>query len=112
MAGWFNVAPEEELSSGQAKLVDVDNVMIAVFNLDGEYYAIEDVCTHDGAPMLGCGLEPEKIIDGAEIICPRHGARFCVKTGSALSAPAYEPAPTFPVRVENGMVQVTDDRFD
>lgn len=47
MAGWFNVAPEEELSPGQTKVIDVDNVMIAVFNLDGEYHAIEDVCTHD-----------------------------------------------------------------
>ncbi len=112
MAGWFNVAPETELLAGQAKLVDVDNVMIAVFNLDGEYYAIEDVCTHDGSPMLGCGLEQERVIDGAEIICPRHGARFCVKTGDALTPPAYEPTTTFPVRVENGMIQVTDDRWD
>ena len=112
MAGWFNVAPEEELTPGKAKLVDVDNVMVAVFNLDGEYYAIEDVCTHDGAPMLGCGLEQEKVVDGAELICPRHGARFCVKTGEALTPPAYEAAPTFPVRVEDGMVQVTDPRWD
>ena len=71
MAGWFNVAPEEELTPGTAKLVDVDNVMVAVFNLDGEYYAIEDVCTHDGAPMLGCGLEQERVVDGSELICPR-----------------------------------------
>ena len=112
MAGWFDVAPESELLPGQAKLVDVDNVMIAVFNLDGEYYAIEDVCTHDGAAMLGCGLEPEQIIDGAEIICPRHGARFCVKTGIALTPPAYDPTTTFPVRTVDGMIQVTDDRWD
>ena len=112
MAGWFDVAPEGELLPGQAKLVDVDNVMIAVFNLEGEYYAIEDVCTHDGASMLGCGLDPEQVIDGAEIICPRHGARFCVKTGNALTPPAYEPTYTFPVRVEGGMIQVTDDRWD
>lgn len=112
MGGWFNVAPEEELTPGKAKLVDVDNVMVAVFNLDGEYYAIEDVCTHDGAPMLGCGMEQEKVVDGAELICPRHGARFCVKTGEALTPPAYEPTTTFPVKVENGMVQVTDPRWD
>ncbi|MCG8379373.1 MAG: Rieske 2Fe-2S domain-containing protein, partial [Proteobacteria bacterium] len=51
------MAPESELLPGQARLVDVDNVMVAVFNLDGDYYAIEDVCTHDGASMLGCGLD-------------------------------------------------------
>ncbi len=97
---------------GQARLVDVDNVMIAVFNLEGKYHVIEDVCTHDGSPMLGCGLESEKVIDGGEIICPRHGARFCIKTGNALTPPAFEPTTTFPVRVEDGMVQVTDDRWD
>ena len=112
MAGWFHVAAEQELGPGQVKLVDVDNVMIAVFNLDGEYYAIEDICTHDGTPMLGCGLPPEQIIAGAEIICPRHGARFCIKTGEALTPPAYEPVQTFPVRVEDGVIQVTDDRWD
>ena len=111
MAGWFNVAPEEEFLPGQSRLIDVDNVMVAVFNLDGEYYAIEDVCTHDGSPMLGCGLEPEKVIEGDQVICPRHGARFCIKTGNALTPPAFEPTYTFPVRVENGMVQVTDDRW-
>ena len=112
MAGWFNVAPANEFLPGQSRLIDVDNVMIAVFNIDGEYHAIEDVCTHDGSPMLGGGFEPEQVIDGAEIICPRHGARFCIKTGNALTPPAYEPTHTFPVRVENGMVQVTDDRCD
>lgn len=112
MAGWFDVSPEEDLSPGQAKLIDVDNVMIAVLNIDGEYHAIEDVCTHDGSPMLGCGLELEQVIEGAEIICPRHGARFCIKTGKALTPPAYEPTIIFPVRVVNGIIQVNDDRWD
>jgi len=78
----------------------------------GEYHAIEDVCTHDGSPMLGGGLPLEQVIDGTEIICPRHGAHFCIKTGNALTPPAFEPTTTFPVRVENGMVQVSDDRWD
>jgi 3-phenylpropionate/trans-cinnamate dioxygenase ferredoxin component len=51
-------------------------------------------------------------VDGDEVICPRHGARFCIRTGEALSPPAYEPVPTFPVRVTDGMVQVRDDRWD
>ena len=110
MAGWFDVAPQTKLLPGQVKLVDVDNVMIAVFNLDGEYHAIEDNCTHDGVAMLGCGLDLEKIIDGAQLICPRHGSRFCIKTGNALTPPAYKPLTTFPVRVKNGMVQTTDHR--
>lgn len=112
MAGWFDVAEVAELLPGQAKLLEVDNVMIAVFNLAGEYYAIEDNCTHDGSPMLGCGLELDQVVAGNEIICPRHGARFCIKTGNALSPPAYEATPSFPVRVKDNIVQVTDDRWD
>mgnify|MGYP002625947489 FL=1 len=112
MAGWFHVAPVEEFLPGQSRLVDVDNVMVAVFTLGGEFYAIEDVCTHDGSPMLGCGLDPAQLVDGEQIICPRHGARFCIKTGEALTPPAFEATHTFPVRVEEGMVQVTDDRWD
>ena len=112
MAGWFDVAPESEFGPGQSRLVEVDNVMVAVFNLDGELYAIEDICTHDRSPMLGCGLRQEDLVYGDQIVCPRHGARFSIRTGDALSPPAYEPLATFPVRIENGMVQVTDDRWD
>ncbi|MEX2524580.1 MAG: non-heme iron oxygenase ferredoxin subunit [Gammaproteobacteria bacterium] len=112
MSDWINVAPVDEFPPGDSRLVDADDTMIAVFNLDGEYYAIEDKCTHDGSPFLGCGLELEDLVEGDEIICPRHGARFCIRTGEALTAPAYEPTDTFPVRDQDGMVQVRDDRWD
>src|ERR671926_430858 len=105
MSDWVTVAPVEELTPGERRIVDVDGVQIVVFNLDGEYYAIEDVCTHDGGQLTGGTVE------GDEIICPRHGARFSIRTGEALSAPAYEPTATFPVRIENGTVQVRDDRW-
>ena len=106
MADWVDVAPAGELAPGDYRVVDVDDVMVAVFNLDGEFYAIEDVCTHDYGELTG------GCIEGAEIVCPRHGARFDIKTGEALSPPAYEPVATLPVRVEHGMVQVMDDRWD
>lgn len=106
MAEWVAVASESELKPGEVRTVDVDGALIAVFNLDGQYYAIEDVCTHDGGVLTGGKIE------GGEIICPRHGARFCIKTGAALTPPAYEPTATFPVRIENGEVQVKDDRWD
>ena len=83
---------------------------IGVFNIDGKYYAIEDICSHDGSAMLGCGLDAEDMVKGEEIMCPRHGARFCLKTGAALCPPAYESVATFAVRVENGMVQVKGKR--
>lgn len=106
MSEWFDVAKDGELKDGQCRVVDVDDVMIAVFYRSGEYYAIEDMCTHDGGELASGE------IDGDQIICPRHGARFCIKNGKALSAPAYEDVTTFPIRIDNGMVQVTDDRFD
>lgn len=112
MSDWFNVAKVEGFASGTGRLVDMDETMVAVFNLDGEYYAIEDICTHDGSPFLGCGLEPQDLIEGDEIVCPRHGARFSIRTGEALSPPAYEPTTSFPTRVADGMVQVRDDRWD
>ena len=112
MTVWTDVAPVEQMGPGQTRLINIDGVDIAVFNLDGEYFAIEDRCTHDDSSMLGCGLDPEDIIDGDQIICPRHGARFCIKTGEALTPPAYEPATSFPVRIEDGVVQIRDNRWD
>ncbi len=106
MSEWVTVARVDELAPGEWRVADVDGAQVAVFNLDGEYYAIEDVCTHDGGQLTGGSVE------GAEIVCPRHGARFCIRTGEALCAPAYEPTTTFPVRIENGEVQVRDNRWD
>lgn len=106
MSDWITVAKSGEIASGACKVVDVDGVLIATFNIDGEYYAIEDVCTHDGGLLTGGK------IDCDVVVCPRHGARFCIKTGEALTAPAYEPTATFPVRVEGDEIQVRDDRWD
>jgi 3-phenylpropionate/trans-cinnamate dioxygenase ferredoxin subunit len=112
MSDWINVALEDDFGPGQSQLVETEEAMIAIFNLDGDYFAIEDVCSHDGSPMLGCGLEPEDVVEGDQLICPRHGARFCIRTGTALTPPAYEPIAKFPVRVKNSMVQVLDERSD
>ena len=106
MSDWVTVCRREELRPGEWKRVDLDGTPAVVFNLSGEYYAIEDVCTHDGGQLTGGTVED------SEIICPRHGARFCIKTGAALSPPAYEPTAVFPVRIENDEIQVRDDRWD
>lgn len=106
MSEWITVARVDELVPGQWRSVDVDGTAVAVFNVEGQYYAIEDVCTHDGGQLTGGTVE------GAQVVCPRHGARFCVKNGAALTPPAYEPTAAFPVRVHDGEVQVRDDRWD
>lgn len=103
MAEWVDVAPEEAFGSGVWHTVEVDDVLIAVFNLEGRYYAIEDICTHDGGTLTGGDIK------GREIICPRHGARFDITTGEVLTPPAYEDLATFPVRVHEGVVQVNPE---
>ena len=106
MADWVFVADASEIPQQHHKKVDLDGTIVAVFNIGGAFYAIEDVCTHDGAELTS-----DQVIVGDEIVCPRHGARFCVKTGAALSAPAYEATTTFPVKLENGKIFVQDLRW-
>lgn len=106
MSDWIDVALKNQFLPGTWRSLDVDGAQVAVFNLDGEFYAIEDVCTHDGGILTGGALE------GGQIVCPRHGARFSIKTGKVLAPPAYEDVTTFPLRVSDGMVQVRDPRWD
>jgi len=106
MSDWVSVCSVAELPPGNHHVVDVDGTQVAVFNIEGQYYAIEDVCTHDGGILTGGPIE------GDQIVCPRHGARFCIKTGEALTPPAFEATATFPVRIENGEIQVRDERWD
>ena len=106
MDGWTRVCARDEMAPGEHRVVDADGTMIAVFNVDGDLYAIEDVCTHDGGELTGGAL------NGHEIECPRHGARFDIRTGVALCAPAYEPTAKFPVKLEDGVVYTRDDRWD
>ncbi|MDQ6968968.1 MAG: non-heme iron oxygenase ferredoxin subunit [Mariprofundus sp.] len=100
MADWMDVVAANDFPPGERNIINTPYGEIAVFNLEGQYYAIEDVCSHDGGE-LASGL-----CEGDQIICPRHGARFCIRDGRSLTPPAYEDIDTFPVRVENGMVQV------
>ena len=100
MSRFVRVARTDEITPGQKKIVEVDGTLVVVVNLDGAFYAVEDVCTHDGGP-LGEGK-----LDGYELICPRHGARFDIRSGAATRMPAIEPAPTYEVRVQDGDVLV------
>ncbi|HXR63939.1 MAG TPA: non-heme iron oxygenase ferredoxin subunit [Rudaea sp.] len=106
MASWIRVCAQSELLPGEYKVAWDGDVAIAVFNIDGDLYAIEDVCTHDGGELTGGELH------GYEIECPRHGARFDVRTGAARCPPAYEPTAAFPVKIEDGVIYSRDDRWD
>jgi 3-phenylpropionate/trans-cinnamate dioxygenase ferredoxin subunit len=101
MDEFFEVAKVNEIPPGGKKLVEVDGYPVALFNVNGEFYAIEDVCTHDGGPLA------EGELDGNEIECPRHGARFNVCTGAALCMPAIEPVECYEVKVEGDAILVS-----
>lgn len=103
---WVEVAEVEGFAPSSHRVVDVDGTAVVVFNLGGEFFALEDVCTHDGGQLTG------GCVEGEEIVCPRHGARFAIRTGDALTAPAFEPTLRFPVKVEGGRVYTRDDRWD
>jgi len=106
VSNWIRVCAQSDLLPGENKVAWHGDVAIAVFNIEGTLYAIEDVCTHDGGELASGELH------GAEIECPRHGARFDVRSGAVLSPPAYEPVAKFPVKVEDGTVFTRDDRWD
>jgi 3-phenylpropionate/trans-cinnamate dioxygenase ferredoxin subunit len=109
MTQWIDAVALGEFGPGSTLVVDTPAARIALFNLNGELHAIEDVCTHDGSPLLGGGMNGADLLDGDQVICPRHGARFCIRSGAALTPPAYEAVNRYPVRVENGMVQIGNE---
>jgi 3-phenylpropionate/trans-cinnamate dioxygenase ferredoxin subunit len=94
MSEFVKVATVSELQPGDRKLIDFEDVTVVVFNVDGQYYCIEDVCTHDGGPLA------EGDLHGFKIECPRHGAMFDVRDGRVLSMPAVVPVPAYRVKVE------------
>ena len=96
MPNFARVGRADELGPGEKQVYEVDGIEVVVVNLDGEYFCVENVCTHDGGP-LGHGE-----LDGHELVCPRHGARFDARTGAVTRMPAFEPVATYEVKVENG----------
>jgi 3-phenylpropionate/trans-cinnamate dioxygenase ferredoxin subunit len=97
---FITVAAVKDLPPGERLFVEIDQYTLVVFNIVGEYYAIADVCSHDGGPVGDGDL------DGWEIICPRHGARFDIRTGKVLALPAVQDIAAYPVRIEADEIQV------
>jgi 3-phenylpropionate/trans-cinnamate dioxygenase ferredoxin component len=98
----LDVCPVEELPSCSVKIVYAGSIAVGVYNLGGEYFALEDRCSHDDGPLC----EGEFDCDEGVAICPRHGANIDIRSGRALTLPAVQPVNTFPVRVEDGMIKV------
>jgi len=104
MNGWVRVGTRSEFLPGEFKVVWDGDTPIAVYNIDGTLYAVEDTCTHDGGDLAGGE------VFGFEVECPRHGARFDLRSGAVTKPPAYEPIASLPVREEDGVIWTRDDR--
>lgn len=105
MAEFTRVAHIAEVPDPGRRLIEVDDRMVVLFHIGGKFYCIDDVCTHDGGPLA------EGRLAGHEIACPRHGARFDVRSGKAMSMPATEDTVVHEVKVEGHdvWVRIHDD---
>jgi len=97
---FVSIASVQELPPGERLFVTVDGVQIIVFNLEGQLYAIGDVCSHDGNVL------DDSPVEGHQVVCPRHGARFDIRNGKATSLPAVVDISAYPVRIREGHIEV------
>lgn len=97
---YYPICSTDDLPPGERLFIEIGEDPVVVFNIAGDYYAIADVCTHDDGP-LGDGE-----VENHEIICPRHGARFDIKSGEVLTLPAVKGVASYPVRVVKNMVEI------
>lgn len=102
MAEFVKVAKVDDVPPGERLWIEFEEETVVLFNVDGRFYCIADLCTHDGGPLEDGQLE------GYEVECPRHGARFDVRTGAALCLPAVTPVPTFEVKVVGEDILIED----
>lgn len=105
MTSLLEVCAVDELQPGGCRIVEWDGDQIGVFNCDGEILAMEDRCSHDGAPLAEGILDP----DSCTIECPRHGSIFDLRTGTPTTLPAYISVETFPVLIEDGLIKIEVD---
>jgi nitrite reductase/ring-hydroxylating ferredoxin subunit len=97
---FIKVAATNEIQPSQMKEVEVAGQKVCVINVDGKFYAIDNVCTHEGGPLA------EGTLEGYEVECPWHGSRFDVRTGEVINPPAETPQPLYEVKVEDNNILV------
>ncbi|WP_425399125.1 Rieske 2Fe-2S domain-containing protein [Aeoliella sp.] len=102
MSDFVPVASASDFGDPDRKLVEVDDQLVVVVQAGGKFYALDDVCTHDGGPLSDGAIDPT----GCTIACPRHGAKFDLATGAAKTMPATKPTVAHEVKVEDGQVLV------
>lgn len=100
MAKFLPACRVSDIPPGHVGYAEVDGVRLAICNADGTFFAVDDVCTHDGGPL------DQGELDGFNIECPRHGARFDIRTGRVTALPAIRPIGTYEVQVDGDEVMV------
>lgn len=103
---WVDAAASDEIANNECKVIDLDDDPVVIYHVDGEFFALDDLCTHDGGDLSSGWAE-----DGCAV-CPRHGAKFDLRTGEVMAPPAYEDIHPYPIRIREGRVEVRDDRDD
>jgi nitrite reductase/ring-hydroxylating ferredoxin subunit len=97
---FVKVAETKDIQSKKMKAVEVAGEKICLINVEGKYYAIGNVCTHEGGPLA------EGTLEGYEVECPWHGSKFDIRTGKVTRPPANEPESTYEVKVEGNDILV------
>ena len=103
---WVDVGSAAALEDGGRIDEEVDGFYVAIVRVAGQLHAFEDRCTHDGGPLAEAELCVDEQTGCSVVVCPRHGSRFCLATGEAMTPPAYEPLRRFAVRVAGARIEV------
>lgn len=108
MSKWTSIASKSEIPNNDKLLIDINNTQIAIFNIEGKFYAIENICSHNNVTLFNEHSNLEDIVIEKKVVCQRHGAKFCLKTGQALCPPASDPIRTIPIRIKDGFIQTIE----
>ncbi|MCO4758367.1 MAG: non-heme iron oxygenase ferredoxin subunit [Oceanospirillaceae bacterium] len=100
MTSWQDICALSDLPPDNRMVIPVGNISLLLINVSGEIFAVENLCPHDGGKLH------EGPVEGTEVICPRHGARFCLRTGEVLAPPATEDIDSFPTRIKASRIEV------
>ncbi len=97
---YFEIVPASELPNGERLFIEIEGRSLVIFNIAGQYFSIADICSHDDGPV------GEGDLEGFNVVCPRHGGEFDVRTGKAVQLPVVEDIPAYSVQVRDGTIFV------
>lgn len=106
MEHWVEAAAVGDLTDHPVVPYEYNGTSLIIVRVDDDFYALENLCTHDYTPL------DDGTVEGDEVVCAHHGARFCARTGAVTAPPAYEDLRTFPVKVESGRVMICVDTLE